>query len=371
MKKFLLLFVTVCILMILFSQSIQAQDETLDVPYITTELTMDADESDWPNSVPYVELDKTINKIEPRISDDPLQFSSQPFATSDLSGYFRLGWDGDFIYIFVYVDDDVDANQGDAAWKNDNIEIFFNCDLGNDLPYDGNNSNYKGSDGVTDAIQFRWGRNLELYTEKVGKGAGPGWIIKTWPEDSGFEWAIDNTPSSYALEVKIPLAELFKDHTNVGEWVPDGTPLVVEPEPGFEMGFEVMVTDYDGTSSTLDNDNRNGHIVWANSSGNDLAYRNTGLMGTITLLEQATSINGNVKGDVKIYPNPFFNTLFISGLDNVKSLQVQNLLGQEVLSLNEFNQSIQLDLAGFENGIYLLSLEDIHGNTSTKKIIKQ
>ena len=163
-------------------QLLTAQNATLDITYLSTPPTIDGSEADWPNDVPIHDLQYTINKVEPMLSESPRKFSSTAFPVSDLAGYFRVAWDDDNFYVFVYVDDDVNGT-GDASWRTDNIELYFNCDLGNDLPYtgpndgtDGNsNSNLTGSDGIRDAIQMRWPRDTS-----VDNRVGPNWVVRYW-----------------------------------------------------------------------------------------------------------------------------------------------------------------------------------------------
>ena len=76
------------------------------------------------------------------------------------------------------------------------------------------------------------------------------------------------------------------------------------------------------------------------------------------------------KSDVKIYPNPTENTLFISGLQNQENttIRVYNLTGN--LILVEKN-SANIDVQHLAAGVYILQLEINQNTISTFRFIKQ
>lgn len=350
------------VLIAVYSNAQNAEMDVMQMPE-SANIEIDGSEADWPNNIEYIDLTQTINKVESMVSTDPKVFASTPFGTSDLSAYMRVAWDQEFFYLFVYVDDDVDANQGGKDWQSDNIEVFFNVDLGNDLPYDGDNKNYTGSDGKTDAIQFRFARNTELFPE-----AGPGWIIRGW---TNMEYVVDNTTSttSYTLETKIPFDSLFTDHTNIGDWVPNRSPLGLTPEVGHQMGFEVQVADYDGTESTYDDYNRDGFLLWSNESGNDLSHRNTGLFGTITLSDKVAALKKLPAKNISVFPTLVDNMLYIQS-KNIERIQILNVVGQQVKLIQDVKPQMNLDISDLTKGMYIVNF--VKGNAVfSKKIIKK
>ncbi len=352
----------IILLVAVYSNAQNAQMDVLRMPE-SANIEIDGSEADWPNNIDFIDLTQTINKVEAMVSTDPKVFSSTPFGTADLSAYMRVAWDDEFFYLFVYVDDDVDANQGGKNWQSDNIEVFFNVDLGNDLPFDGENSNYTGSDGKTDAIQFRFARNTELFPE-----AGPGWIIRDWTH---MEYVVDNATSttSYTLETKIPFDSLFTDHTNMGDWIPNRSPLGLTPEAGYQMGFEVQVADYDGTESTNDDYNRDGFLLWSNESGNDLCYKNTGLFGTITLSDKVAAVKKLADKNIKLFPTLIDDILYIQAA-NIEQIQILNVVGQQVRVIRDVKPQMNLDVSDLTNGMYIINF--VKGNTVfSKKIIKK
>ncbi len=350
------------------SNYLSAQDATHTVGYIQpSTLTIDGDESDWPTGIEYLDLSYTINKVEDVVSQDPLEYSSTNFPASDLSAYMRIGWNMEFFFLFVSVSDDIDDSQ-EVAWKSDNIEVFFNVDLGNDLPFEGDN-NYTGSDGKRDAIQMRFARDTAYYydLEAYNQYWGPQWIMEYWDK---FNYRVDNESSTvgYTLEAKIPFDSLFTDHTNIGEWVPDGSPLGLEWGNGYQLGFDVMVTDYDG-ATTIDDYNRDGHITWANSSGNDLSHKNTELFGTITLQGAPADVRELKNANISIYPTLVTNTLTIKS-QGLSQIEILSISGQQIEVYKNIHSNMQINLNHLQKGMYLVRLHK-DNTIYTQKIIKQ
>jgi len=83
----------------------------------------------------------------------------------------------------------------------------------------------------------------------------------------------------------------------------------------------------------------------------------------------STGILDNSISTISIYPNPVNDMLNISSSDNIKSLEVKDLLGRIVNSSTDINsKSILLNTSNFSNNVYLLSLI-INNKLVIKKII--
>ena len=72
----------------------------------------------------------------------------------------------------------------------------------------------------------------------------------------------------------------------------------------------------------------------------------------------------NYKDNITIYPNPATNVINIFG-DSVLEVKIYNNIGQ--LILNEYNTN-EINVSKLTNGIYILSIETLTGNTIQKKI---
>ena len=64
-----------------------------------------------------------------------------------------------------------------------------------------------------------------------------------------------------------------------------------------------------------------------------------------------TSTNENQTLDFKLYPNPTNGQITIA-LEGMQKVVVYNTLGQALLSKDTSSDVLQLDLSGFENGLY-------------------
>ena len=64
-----------------------------------------------------------------------------------------------------------------------------------------------------------------------------------------------------------------------------------------------------------------------------------------------TSTEENLESSLKLYPNPT-NGLVSIELEGLQKVMVYNALGQILLSKETSGDMLQLDLSGFENGLY-------------------
>jgi hypothetical protein len=141
-------------------------------------------------------------------------------GATDISAWFKLGWDVDGIYLFVRVEDDTVAH-GANTWTSDCIEIFI----------DGGNEDAGSLDD--NDVQWRW---VALEDTMVWCWAG-GDNLR--PADYELAWAQD--ANGYTLELAIPAAGLEKST------VP-GVQLFTLAQ-GTEIGFDLQVTDNDSVDS--------------------------------------------------------------------------------------------------------------------------
>ncbi|MEQ8517596.1 MAG: T9SS type A sorting domain-containing protein [Cytophagales bacterium] len=84
--------------------------------------------------------------------------------------------------------------------------------------------------------------------------------------------------------------------------------------------------------------------------------------GIVNILQQSKPI---------IYPNPFSNSLTLSGLYNMKKLQIMDMNGREVLSEEINSVQKELNMSGFDKGMYILTLISNDGTFTREKIVKQ
>lgn len=74
-----------------------------------------------------------------------------------------------------------------------------------------------------------------------------------------------------------------------------------------------------------------------------------------------------------LFPNPITSEFFIS-IDNISgkiNLTIYNILGEIVLSENNYISNSSIDVQNVKSGIYFVSIKDENGNTSVKKLVKR
>jgi endoglucanase len=73
---------------------------------------------------------------------------------------------------------------------------------------------------------------------------------------------------------------------------------------------------------------------------------------------------------IKMFPNPAKNNFTIEAQENIDTVSIYNLLGQEVISKNPNSNSVVLDIASLQVGVYVVKAT-INGIVSTSRIIKE
>lgn len=90
------------------------------------------------------------------------------------------------------------------------------------------------------------------------------------------------------------------------------------------------------------------------------------LMGSAK--EHSMGVKKMVKSSFKMVPNPATNTISVIGLDKIQKVTFYSLNGNKAI---EFNQPLEtLNIAGLQNGIYIVHCLDEKGIVHCQKIIK-
>ena len=89
------------------------------------------------------------------------------------------------------------------------------------------------------------------------------------------------------------------------------------------------------------------------------------------VLGEPLGVLENTLVDVSIYPNPTASVLNLQASQQIKSIQLFNLLGQNVLDTPVNSKTSILEVAQFNNGVYLAKVLFDNGATQTLKFIKK
>ncbi|SDT96292.1 Por secretion system C-terminal sorting domain-containing protein [Polaribacter sp. Hel1_33_78] len=90
----------------------------------------------------------------------------------------------------------------------------------------------------------------------------------------------------------------------------------------------------------------------------------------INLTASTASVNDDFLNNVKIYPNPAQNNLFIKSENslNISNIKITNLLGKEVFTSNLIDSKI--DVSNLKTGVYILKIQSENASKNIK-FIKQ
>ncbi|KMQ67623.1 hypothetical protein ACM39_12230 [Chryseobacterium sp. FH2] len=109
--------------------------------------------------------------------------------------------------------------------------------------------------------------------------------------------------------------------------------------------------------------------VWNETRTMTLTPNRTNIKLYFTQNLSTVEIEGNTS--LKYYPNPVKDILTISANQNITSVEVYNMMGQQILTKKSDSKEISLDLINISSGNYLVKLTYKNGSSKTIKIIKQ
>lgn len=145
-----------------------------------------------------------------------------------------------------------------------------------------------------------------------------------------------------------------EDASNTYTYTVDGSFYIENDtlKTGVEFDYETSDTDY----VTITVEDSRGFIL-SRGFTIEILQNNSG----------ATGIKEQVR-DVSIYPNPADKYIFIEGLEGYQSIEMWELSGKMLMKISK--EQNQLDVSGFENGIYLLVCDGSDGRLVRKILIQ-
>ncbi len=85
---------------------------------------------------------------------------------------------------------------------------------------------------------------------------------------------------------------------------------------------------------------------------------------------QITGIDENIIYDMKVYPNPASNMVYVETDLNIKSLDVLNNAGQVIMTQKVNANNYHFDVSTFERGIYFIKMVTDKGTVIRKIAVK-
>ncbi|WP_136480630.1 spondin domain-containing protein [Cognatitamlana onchidii] len=99
---------------------------------------------------------------------------------------------------------------------------------------------------------------------------------------------------------------------------------------------------------------------------------------TFTLNSTLSDVETELNANFSLYPSPVNNgKIFVSGVNEYlfKSLEVYSVLGQRVKTISAYSpyqtNTLEIDVSGYETGLYLVKLTYQNGLTTSQKILIQ
>lgn len=76
--------------------------------------------------------------------------------------------------------------------------------------------------------------------------------------------------------------------------------------------------------------------------------------------------------NLSVYPNPVRESLNVTSDNEISSVSIVNIVGQEVLKVNNIDHHrADINTSGLDTGIYFIKVTDANGANSSRKIIKE
>ena len=88
-------------------------------------------------------------------------------------------------------------------------------------------------------------------------------------------------------------------------------------------------------------------------------------------IDYSTGIDNVLDRELKLYPNPVQDMLYLDNLNNVNQIKIYSSNGAMVKIVSKPNQKEDLNLGYLSNGMYLIIFEMEDGSQLTRKLIKQ
>lgn len=257
-------------------------------------------------------------------------------AEDDFKATFKARWSDDNLYLLFEVKDQTLVGAVDAAkvWLGDHIEMGMTFHT--DEIYD---VRAKGDPNASpdDAKLFiSWSEGYETVYYQLKNN------------DLAFEYARVAVTGGYNIELKLPFVKIYPDAV-----IGNGDTLRIEINAG----------------DSEDGVNRTNQMRWSGAGDINTSFVDH---GKFTFVGKNNVKVDELKGtNLKLYPNPATERIYVSNASDIKLIELYNLTGQKVKSqLHNFSNRAQVEISGLDRGIYLISVIRNDGSKQVGKFHK-
>jgi hypothetical protein len=86
--------------------------------------------------------------------------------------------------------------------------------------------------------------------------------------------------------------------------------------------------------------------------------------------EEVSSVSNATLNTINVYPNPATEQVTLSSTNTIASVELFNSLGQKVLNLNSDSNTVTIDIANLNKGIYTIKTNTDNGQSVSKLIVE-
>ncbi len=134
------------------------------------------------------------------------------------------------------------------------------------------------------------------------------------------------------------------------------------PTQGGWISYDIPLSNFSGLTTR-------GNIAQLIISGNPVGT-GTLFIDNVYFSDVALTNNTFANNTLKIYPNPASNSITLENESTIESVNIYNVIGQEVKVASPNANSITLDISNLETGIYIIKSVS-EGKTNTTKFVKK
>ena len=169
------------------------------------------------------------------------------------------------------------------------------------------------------------------------------------------------------VEIRVPVIDEGGEFTGI-------EPIIQNTDANGIVTFDNLRS---GSYAVLGSFEQNGEAIAVDENGNPLRKRTgvtvqgSGQYEVTIIFENTSSIyEQDLLRDVKLYPVPSNNTVTIESPVDLSRIVVSNIVGQVIQTIENPTQLQTISVANYATGVYMVTLFDNNGNSTTQRLIK-